>query len=255
MEKIRGKSMCVFSAKGGVGKSITVLNLAGVLSNLNKKVLILDFDFSSGAIAALLNKPFKKTIYDFVDDYSNSRINKIQSYATKYNENISFLASCKDPRQGAKIASNYAEIIIEKATSEYDAVLIDMTHNFSEFNINVLDKADETLLILTNNLLDLKGMRNIIRIFNDAEKTNYKLLANFAVNPYKKYYTLYDIKHTIKSNIDYFIDYNFFLKTIDNYIADGEILTLNKKMQKVYPKVYKAYQLICNDFLEMPYEK
>ena len=59
----------------------------------------------------------------------------------------------------------------------------------------------------------------------------------------------------IKANIDYLIDSSFFLKTMDNYVADGLILTLESKMPKVYPKVYKAFLTICNDLMENENEK
>ena len=255
MGKAKGKSLCIFSAKGGVGKSTTALNLAGVFSNLNKKVLIIDFDTSSGAIATYLNRPFEKSIYNFVDDYANNRYNSIKNYVTKYNENIEFLAACKDPRQGSKIASSYIEIVLEKSVYEYDYVLVDTNHLLSEFNVTLLDKCDQTLLVMTNDLLDLKNMRNIIRIFNDAEKTNYKVLLNGSINPNKKYYSLYDIKSIIKTNVDYIIESNFYLKSMDNYVADGKILTLETKMAKVYPKVYKAYMAVCHDLMELNNEK
>ena len=73
MGKAKGKSLCIFSAKGGVGKSTTVLNIAGVFSAIDKKVLIIDFDTTGGAIATYLNKVPELTIYNFVDDYANNR--------------------------------------------------------------------------------------------------------------------------------------------------------------------------------------
>ena len=41
MERNKGKIITVTSTKGGVGKTITTLNLAGVFSNLKKKVLVI----------------------------------------------------------------------------------------------------------------------------------------------------------------------------------------------------------------------
>ncbi|MEG2351617.1 MAG: ParA family protein, partial [Bacilli bacterium] len=55
MVKTSAKIITVFSCKGGVGKTTMTLNLAGIYSLLNKKVLIIDFDLNSGGIAVSLN--------------------------------------------------------------------------------------------------------------------------------------------------------------------------------------------------------
>ncbi|MBE6155735.1 MAG: hypothetical protein E7164_03155 [Firmicutes bacterium] len=255
MGKAKGKSLCIFSAKGGVGKTTTALNIAGVFSSLDKNILIIDFDTTGGAIATYVNKVPELTIYNFVDDYANNRYQSIRNYVTKYSDNIDILASCKDPRQGSKIASSYIEIILEKAVYEYDYVIVDTNHVLNEFNVTILDKCDQTLLVMTNDLLDLKNMRNIIRIFKDAEKENYQVMLNSFINPNKRYYSLYDMKSIIKTNIDYIIESSFYLKSMDIYVADGKILTLESKMPKIYPKVYKAYLSVCNNLMELNDEK
>ena len=55
-------SICITSAKGGVGKTTTTLNLAGIYEVLEKKVLIIDLDVTNGGIALSLNKPYKKEV-------------------------------------------------------------------------------------------------------------------------------------------------------------------------------------------------
>ena len=44
-------------------------------------------------------------------------------------------------------------------------------------------------------------------------------------------FTAYDVKNIIKHNIDYTIDRSFYIKDIDKYVIEGEILTLNKKIR------------------------
>ena len=67
----KGNILCLFGVKGGIGKSVLAMNLAGVCSNLNRRVLLIDADLYGGSIALALNKPVNKTIYNFVDDYNN----------------------------------------------------------------------------------------------------------------------------------------------------------------------------------------
>ena len=79
----KGISVCITSAKGGVGKTITTLNLAGLYEQLEKKVLIIDFDLASGGISVALNMDINKSIYNLVDDYINNRYKEFKNYVTK----------------------------------------------------------------------------------------------------------------------------------------------------------------------------
>lgn len=114
MARIKGKSLCVFSAKGGVGKSITALNIAGVLAKQNNRVLIIDLDTTAGSIATYLNTPFEKTIYNFVDDYTNNRYEHINNYVTKYHDNLYFISSCKDPAKEVKLKLMLLKLFLKK---------------------------------------------------------------------------------------------------------------------------------------------
>ena len=155
MASVKGKSLCISSSKGGVGKSFIITSLAGIFASINKKVLIIDFDLSGGSIAVSLNTPFEKSLYNLVDDYDNNRYKKFEDYVTKYekNEYIDFIASPKDPRQAIKIDSRFIEIILDKAVNNYDVVLIDTNHDLNEFNISLMDKVDQILFVLTNDIV------------------------------------------------------------------------------------------------------
>lgn len=247
MSRMKGKSICIFSSKGGVGKTITTINLAGIFEHIEKKVLIVDLDLSSGGITMALNRPFEKTIFNFVDDYNNNRYKDFKDYITKYDEYIDILPSPKDPRQANKMDSKYIELLIDKAESHYDIVLIDTNHILDEINVVTLDKADSILFVLSNDPLDLKNMKSLISILKDSQVYNYKILLNNSCNPYKNYFSLFDIKNIIKANIDYTLTPSFFIKNIDNYIMNGEIITLQKKMPTTFNKDYETLMSIALD--------
>lgn len=250
MKKKHGNSICLFSGKGGVGKTITTLNLAGVYEIMEKKTLIMDMDLSSGGITLALNRAFDRTIYNFVDDYNNNRFRSLQEYVTKYDEFIDILPSPKDPRQASKIDSKYLEMAIDKACNEYDLVLIDTNHILNETNLVLLDKVDNILFVMNNDPLDLKNMKSLLSIFKDLEKTNYKILLNNSNNPYKKYFTTFDIKNIIKSNIDYELSSEFFLKNIDQYVMNGQIITLQPKASNIFNKDFSTLTKIATNFLK-----
>ena len=250
MNNKKGKSLCLFSAKGGVGKTTTSINLAGIFKLIEKKVLIIDLNLSSGGIGIALNKPSEKSIYNLVDDYENKRHFDFKNYVTKYDDDIDFLASPKDPRQAIKIDSKYMDLIIDKACYNYDIVLIDMNHTLSELNIVTLDKVDSILFLMTNDPMDIKNMKSIISVFRDLDLNNYRVLLNNSVNAYKNYFSLFDMKNVMKANIDYTLSSNFFIKNIDEYIMSGEIITLQKRMPNLFAKEYTTFMTIAADLLK-----
>ena len=143
MERNKGKIITVTSTKGGVGKTITTLNLAGVFSNLKKKVLVIDFDLYGGAVATYLNSKNDKTIFNLITDLSNNKYKNIDDYIYNHNEYISILSAPKDPRFANKMDSKYIPIILNNVVYKYDVILIDTTHILNEINnetrTNILD--------------------------------------------------------------------------------------------------------------------
>ncbi len=231
MKKDAAKIITVFSCKGGVGKTTTAINMAGIYSLMNKKVLIIDLDLDSGGIAVSLNVSAEKTIFNAVDDMSNNRYESISNYVSKYNDKIDVLPAPKDPRNAHKVDTKYVGIIISSCMYKYDVILIDTSHNLNAISLTALDKSDNTLFLISNDPVDLKNTRSVISIFNDTENTDYKVVLNASKDVGKDYFSLFDIKNIIKHNVDYTIDRSFYIKDIDKYVIDGQILTLNKKIR------------------------
>ena len=250
MNNKAGKVITISSVKGGVGKTTTVLNLAGIYFMMKKKVLIIDLDLFSGGIATLLNIDNSHDIYTLVDSISNNRFTSLDDYVITYNKGIDIIASPRDPRDANKIESTYIERIISMAKSEYDIILLDTNHILNEVSLTALDKSDNNLFIITNDLVDIKNMRNILSILKENNMNNYYILLNNSRDTGKDFIDVYNIRNMIDGNIDYTLSRKFYIKNIDKYYLNGEILTLNKNINKLYSKEISNLKLMAESLIK-----
>ena len=246
----KGKIISISSVKGGVGKTTMTLNLAGIYYMLKNKVLIIDLDLYGGGIAASLDVKNNKDIFMMIDSISNNRFTSLSDYVETYNKGIDVLASPKDPRNASKIESKYLSLIFDLASKEYDVILVDTSHSLDEINLEVLDESYMSLFIITNDLVDLKNMKSLVSIFKDTDKENYLVCLNNSRDTGKDYLSLFDIRNIIKTNIDYTISNNFYIKNIDKYILNGEILTLNKNILRFHNNDINNMKKMAEDLID-----
>lgn len=250
MANRNGKVISISSVKGGVGKTTMVTNLAGIYYLMKKKVLIIDADFYGGGISAWLDIRNKKDIFMMMDSISNNRYSNIKDYVTSYNSGIDVLASPKDPRCALKVESKYIPMIFEFARREYDVILVDTNHIMNEVNLMILDNVYKSLFIVTNDLVDLKNTKSLMNIFKETGKSNYLLCLNCSRDTGKDYFSIFDIRNIIKNNIDYTIGNSFYIKNIDKYVINGEILTLNRNINRFHAKDIKKLNSIANALIK-----
>lgn len=249
MEIKKGKVITITSSKGGIGKTVFTLNLAGIYHQLGIKTLIIDLDLYAGGIAVSVNLNENKTIYNLVDDILNNHYHESYDYLSKYNDNIYILPSCKDPRQGSKIENRFIEQIINIYRSNFDVILIDTSHILIDSNIVAMDASDVILYMVSNDPIDLANTKSMMAIFNDVDKDNVKVLLNNSFSLDKGYFSLFDIKSVIKHNIDYTLNKSFYIKEIDRYIMEGKILTLNNHLSYNDSNDYNRMVMIAKDLV------
>ena len=245
----KGKTVLITSTKGGVGKSTFAINLAGIYSTIEKKVLLLDLDLTSGILAMSLNKKYNKSVYEMTEDIKNNVFNDFSNYVLSYDKYIDCIPSPKDPRDASKIDIRYIDVIIDQASFIYDIILIDTTHTLNPINLYLMDKVDNILFVVNNDPLNLKSTRSMISILNNMGINNYKVLLNQSNNPFKDYFSLYDLKNIIQANIDYTLSSAFYVSDIDNIIMSGKIVSMNSDVPRVYNKDYSSLMNIATDYL------
>ena len=251
MKKIKkGKIITVTSMKGGVGKTNLVLVLASMFLHLKKKILIIDLDLYTGDISFCLNLKPKGTIFNLCDDINNNRykLDKDATYITPYNEYIEVLCAPKDPRQASKINPSFIELILNNLVNRYDVILIDTTHILNPYNMMAFNASDKILEVFTNDALDIKSTKTFISICKNMNTNKVLTVLNNSLDHRRNYFSAYDIKTVIGKNTDFIVPENLYIKRIDGYIMDGNLMNIyiNKK-EKEFGKFKSITDILLKD--------
>lgn len=233
-------SLAVFSTKGGVGKTIITLSLAGI-SSTNKKVLLIDGSVNNSLSVLIKHK--NKTILEVSNDIKNNLFTSYKEYVYSYNKNIDILSS----------SDNYLtkidniEDIIDTFKYYYDLILIDTSSIINEYTIRVLDYVDEVLFVIDNDIFTLNSTKGLISIFNKNNKLNYKVLLNASIDHKVPYFLIKDIKNIIDTNVNYTISKDMFFKDISSLLYNYKIPILSSSFYKNNEKDIKVLNLIIKD--------
>lgn len=146
------KTIVVTSAGPGEGKSTTVCNLAGVMAQSGKKVLIVDADMRKPTIhkkIGISNKLGLSTL--LIEDY------QIENAAATVAPNLDVLpAGIIPPNPSEVLASNKMTNFIKKMEEKYDFIIIDAPPIIAVTDAQILSTKVEGVLFVVS-----QGIANI----------------------------------------------------------------------------------------------
>ncbi|TGB00299.1 MinD/ParA family protein [Sporolactobacillus shoreae] len=143
----KGVVVGILSGKGGVGKSVFSINFSISLSQMGKKVLIIDLDVGMGNIDHLLGKPAKYNIADSIHDKL-----RLDDVIFTGPGNISCISGGNGMDNLFRLEEQNLSVFleqIERIRKKYDYVLFDFGAGVSEDMIHFLLAAHQIILVTT----------------------------------------------------------------------------------------------------------
>lgn len=157
--------ICIANHKGGVGKTTTTLNLASALTNMGRRVLMVDLDPQAGLTIASGFEPdtLHQSIYDALRDE-----NIVHDIIVRSRFDVDLLPANID------LALSELELVsaiarerrltaaLSPLLSSYDDILIDCQPSLGLLTLNALAASDYVLIPVACEYLALRAVRGIL---------------------------------------------------------------------------------------------
>jgi pilus assembly protein CpaE len=165
--KRSGRTIAVFSAKGGAGVSFFAANLAAAMS---VPTVLTDLNLQSGDAASFLGLEPKYSLTDFVQNRARLDDSLIASLVTPHSPHLSLVAAPLEAHEAEDIKPEHVTEVLHLLSQRFQCVVMDLQHTFDPVTVAALDLTDEILVVMT---LDIPGIRNTRRALKVFERLGY----------------------------------------------------------------------------------
>lgn len=162
--------IAICNQKGGVGKTVSAVNIAAYLAALGKKVLLIDFDPQANASSGLgINpKEISDSVYHGILGYANSAdiikvVPVLDLHVIPANEH---LAGALIELVNLPEREHYLRRFINNLRSNYDYIIIDLPPSLSLLTVNGLVAAEEVLIPIQAEYYSLEGLGQLLGTIN-----------------------------------------------------------------------------------------
>jgi flagellar biosynthesis protein FlhG len=228
-KKTYTKLITVTSGKGGVGKSNFVVNLAIVLQNKGKRVLIFDADLGMGNDDVLMGLYPKHNIFDII--FTGLEIKDIIIEGTN---GVSLIPAGSALSKAQDLEESDKKIFLEKLDTldEYDYILMDTGAGVNKDVLSFIAASEELIVITTPEPTSLTDGYSLIKAIDHYKlKTNAKIIVNkaFTREEGEETYHRFDraVSKFLKINIEYL-----------GCILDDKKLVQSVRQQKPFVVLY-----------------
>lgn len=215
--------IAIINQKGGVGKSTTAVNLSAALGDLNKKILLIDFDPQGNSTSGygIEKEELNACVYDallndvpleeLIQDTDSKKVFVVPATIQ--------LAGAEIELVSAMARETRLKELIKPIKDEFDYIFIDCPPSLGLLTINALSAADSVLIPIQCEYYALEGVTKLLESMKMVQSRINQNLDIFGV-----LMTMYDSRTSLSNQV---------VEEVRNYFGEKVFKTLIPRTVKL----------------------
>ncbi|MFI9047633.1 CpaE family protein [Streptomyces sp. NPDC053427] len=160
-----GTLVTVTGAKGGVGTTVTAVQLALAARAAGRSVALVDMDLQSGDVASYLDVQFRRSLVDLagIEDIS---VRVLQDAVHDHHTGLGLLLAPEEGERGEEVDDRAARQIVAALRSRYEVVVVDCGSQMQSANAAAVELADVALLVTTPDVVAVRAAKRQVRLWD-----------------------------------------------------------------------------------------
>lgn len=169
-EATTGQIISLFAAKGGLGATTLAVNLAGMLADGGKRVVLVDLDLQLGDVLVFLDAASRYTIADVLHNLKRLDRELLVSSLTRHPSGAYVLAQSDHLEDADKVTAPQLTTLLGFLARHFDYVVCDGLRGFGEISLTALDASHRVVVVATQ---DVPAVKNAQRCLDVMRRLGY----------------------------------------------------------------------------------
>lgn len=227
------KIISLYGGRDGIGKTLICKELGIKLSEMGKKVLLIDSDLEFADLSSSFKINYNKSIFDLKNYLRKTKLENMdnsikKSFLKELSNNLFILPMIFNEKEIDFNEEDMINILNFCKSFDFEYMIIDTTINFKNYNNPILVNSDVVYLVTLPefySLDDSNYMLNVLKEKNIPTK-NFKLIFNKYKNEKKEKDMLFETSEFLKLPVSYIFCYHKNLINLEKEIFEFSLFNL-----------------------------
>ncbi|MGW4230614.1 AAA family ATPase [Streptomyces sp. NPDC004980] len=160
-----GTVVTVSGAKGGVGTTVTAVQLALAAQASGRTVALVDMDLQAGDVGSYLDVQFRRSIVD-LSTITDITPRVLSDVVYSHDSGLAVVLAPGDGERGEDVSDRSARQIVSALRSRYEIVVIDCGSQLHGAGAAAIEMADTALLVTTPDVIAVRGAKRLVRMWD-----------------------------------------------------------------------------------------